>query len=246
MPGIQHEARGPYLSIIEGKLKQKVDKDTNGAIRRDYEIKKGKEVVKGTKYELEFDAWVGIMKDLTIRDTDYGEQLSITFDDAILTIGVSSSYFTDFVKKIMTADVNKPIKISPYNFEDDGQKRIGVALYQNEKKLENFYYNPKDKKSCNGMPVPKGDTKKFKTNDWKVYYIEVEKFLVAELEKIQAKVEARNEALAEEEAKEAAQVTTAEDAQEMANEGAVADVPIDTTSKPQDDKDDIKLEDIPF
>lgn len=188
MPGKQFGSRKIYLSIVQGSLRQKVDESTKGAQKREYELKDG---TKKVKYELVFMEWSGLIKDLRIKDTDFGEVLEVEFDDAILTMNTDSRYFQDFVKKIMGANVNQTISVHPYDFEADGKKLKGISMEQNGVKLKNYYWNDVDKVACNGIPLPIGDTKYFKKKDWQKYYLELTIFLTKELEKVREVIEKR-------------------------------------------------------
>lgn len=189
MPGEVFGPRKPYLSVIQGVLKQKVDETTPGAEKRTYETPRGD---KGVKFELSFKSWGGFLVALRIKEGEYGQSLEVEFTDAILSLNTEDRYFSDFVKKIMSADLSKEISVSPYDFEVNGERKRGLNIYQgrdseNKKiKLKNFYWDDVDKKSCNGMPQPKGDTKQFKKDDWKVYFITVRQFLIEEVLKLNA------------------------------------------------------------
>ena len=191
MPGEMFGSRKPYLSIIQGVLRQKVAEGTPNAEKREYELANG---VKGSKWELSFKSWNGKVAALRLKDGEYGESLEVEFEDAVLTMSTEDRYFSDFAKKIMGADINKEISVSPYDFEVNGERKRGLSVYQGKGedgkkiKLQSFYWNDVDKKPCNGMPQPSGDTKKFKKDDWKVFFISVKKFLITEVLKLNEKI----------------------------------------------------------
>jgi hypothetical protein len=178
MPGVFYEFNAkPYLSLIQGTLRQKVDADTQGAKKRDWETPSGE---KGSKWELIYTAWEGIVKDIYIKDTEYGKFLNVEFDDAILSIGTESRYFNDFVQKLASADITKPITVKPYDFEaDNGKRQIGINIFQDGKKLKNYFWDEEKKQAKEGYPTPEGDTKNFDKDDWKMHFIKVRKFLEA-------------------------------------------------------------------
>lgn len=185
MPGQAFTGGKPYLSIVQGTLSQKVREGAEGAELRKYELKDG---TKGEKWEICYKSWEGRIVDLRIQDSNYGEMLNIEFDDAVLSINTESRYFSDFAKKIMSADINQPLTISPYDFEADGKKLIGVSIYQNEEKLKSFYWNDIDGVSCNGIPRPPKSAKEMTKDDWKIFFIEERRFLISELEKVKEKI----------------------------------------------------------
>jgi hypothetical protein len=184
MPGTMFGERKTYLSIVQGRLRQKVDEGTVGAEKREYELKNG---TKGSKWELVYKSWDGIIEDLRLKDGDFGEVLEVVFQDAILTVGVDSRYFDDIIKKLMNIDINQKVVLSPYDFESDGKKRQGMTVYQFDK--VSSYYEDDKKKTINGLPPFPENWKTYKKDDWKLYSLTVKKFLKGEIAKITAKIE---------------------------------------------------------
>ena len=184
MPGKQFGPRKPFLSIIEGTLRQKVDEKTKWAQAREYKTKDkmGKEIT-ATKYELVFFEWSGKIIGINIKDTDYGQVCEVEFTDAIITVPTDSRYFQDFAQKVMGANLGQTISFHPYDMEgDDGKQRKGVSMEQNGKKLKSYYYDPQTKAPCHGIPQPTGNTKTYKKDDWKIYFLQLKNFLINELE----------------------------------------------------------------
>ena len=177
MPGELHRDT-MFLSIIQGKFSQKVDATTPGAKRRDYELKSG---VKGTKYELIYDTWSGVLRELNFKDTKYGTFMNLEFDDATVSVNTESRYFTDTVSKLASVqDFTLPITLAPYDFiTEKDEKRTGMNILQGETKHSNFFYSKEEKKNINDFPVPEGDTKTYEKTDWIIYFARVQKFLKA-------------------------------------------------------------------
>ena len=186
MPGEEINNSMPFISIISGKIRQRVEESTPGAVRRDYELKDG---TKGFKYELSYSSWRGTIIKIVFKDTKYGEMMNVYFDDAILSINTESRYFNDFARKIFSADISDEIIVAPYDFEPQGKKKTGLNLYQGriakECKLQDYFYDPIKKKSINGMPEPEGDTKAYSKSDWKMYFMLVRKFLISKLKELE-------------------------------------------------------------
>jgi hypothetical protein len=116
--------------------------------------------------------------------------LQIVFSDAILSMNTESRYFQDFAKRVRNIDFNKEVFLSPYDFEPEKDKRLtGVSIKQGGEKIENYYWDPTEKAVCNGFPEPK-DANNYSKDDWKVFFIDVRKFLVNEInnEDFQAKI----------------------------------------------------------
>lgn len=170
----------PFIYINGGKLKQSVPAGTPGAIARPWSIPaKGKEAEKsGTKYELAYKSMQGIIKSIKFHDSDYGRSLNIEFDDAILTISKQSRFFADFIQKIASADITQPVIVQPFDFLNDGGVRVaGVTVYQNNEKLQPFFYDKTTKEYKNGSPTPQGDVKKYNSDKWKIYFAILDEFL---------------------------------------------------------------------
>jgi hypothetical protein len=76
-------------------------------------------------------------------------------------------------------DLKKPVKIVPFSFIPDGKKnsKKGINLYQNDIKVESFYYDTDTKENINGYPKPKKGGKLTKS-EWRKYFSEAGEFLV--------------------------------------------------------------------
>ena len=178
--------RKQYLSIIQGSIRKYVAEDAKGAIKREYTLKDG---TSGVKYEYIYESVSGRIERMEVLDKKFGEVLEIELDDEILSINTDSRYYSSFVKKIASADINRDVIIAPFDFEpDEGKRVVGVNIFQDDKKLENYYWDNETKKACNGMPLPDGDTTQYKSKDWQMYFIIVGKFLSSEVEKINANI----------------------------------------------------------
>jgi len=180
MPGKAFEYK-PFISIASGDIVKKVtDPETPGARKREWTV--GGRA--GVSLEVPYKSWEGVIENIIIYDGEFGEVCHVYFEDAILSMPTKSRYFTDFAKKIMGADLSQSIEISPFDFEDDKKRRhVGVTLKQGAKKLENQYWNTETNAPVEGFPVPKGDTKKFNSDKWAMYYLTVKEFLVEEIRK---------------------------------------------------------------
>ena len=174
---------------VDGTLREKVEEGALGSVRRDYEKTDG---TKGTKFELVYAKIEGIIRDVRVYEGDQFRSLHITIennvggesDTAILSIPADGSYGDDVMKKLPVVDISLPVSFAPYSFEDDkGKNRRGMTIVQNSKKLQNYYYDFATKKSLHGFPEPEGDTATFKKEDWRIHFMKVRKFLIAETEK---------------------------------------------------------------
>lgn len=168
-----------YLSIkSDGKFHEVVSKETDGAILREYKLKDGTE---GSKWELLYkDISNVFIKNIRFEDSDFGENILLTLsdgdDEVVWSENTSTNFGQDLMKKLPALDFSKTVSFKPYAFEDEnGRDRRGVSVFQIDKIL-NFFYD--GEKNVNGFPEPEGDRSEYKTDDWKVYFIQVKKFLV--------------------------------------------------------------------
>lgn len=173
-----------YLSVLaDGKLHMTVPEGTEGAVKREYETS---DKVAGFKWELTFDKLIGVITQIFFFEGNFGNTLHVVFDDEIeLSLNVASPYAEDFMKKLPNIDLGASVIIKPYSFEDDktGKPRKGLSIIQNDVKITNHFYDAEARENVNGYPEPKGNTKKYKTDDWKLYFMMARKFLVENTEK---------------------------------------------------------------
>lgn len=168
-----------YLTIVQGTLSQQVKEGTPNAEKRVYEKKDGST---GEKWELRYKSVSGRITGMKIKDSDFGEQLVIVLSDGAekfqIQLPLTSNYFTDFGRKLPNIDLSDTVSIAPYDFTPkDGKKKTGLSIVQEGIKLDNYYYDPEKKENLHGFPVPKNKGKGFDSDDWKMYFIEVKKFM---------------------------------------------------------------------
>lgn len=228
MPGINYESRKNYLSIAQGAIRQTVSEHTPGGIRRDYETSDG---TKGYKFEFVYKSWEGKIIDIRVKDGKFGEVCEIEFDDAVLSLGTSGRYFMDLIKKLRNININRTVTLTPYDFESDGKKLVGVSVVQNGEKIPNYYWDKVKEKTVNGFPIPTFNTRQAKTRDWDKYWIDVTEFLVSEIEKIRENIK-----------KDV--IERVDDDEKVENEIPV--IGEDTTDFSFKDDDEIQLSDVPF
>jgi len=196
------ESSRKFINVLssDGTFRMVVPEGTEGSECREWETKDGKS---GVKHELVFETAKGKITDVQFRDSDYGEQLLVTLEvedeqeePVTVSLNTNQPFAEDFMKKLPNIDLSKDVILRPYNFTDDKDKnRRGMAITQEtegeQTKIQNFYYDPKQKKPVNGYPAPSGDEST--SDDWKVYFIGARKFLVGETKTfIEKKREAGN------------------------------------------------------
>lgn len=178
--------QGTYYSILsDGKFHTQVDEGTAGAVRREYETSDGK---KGVKYELIAQSISGRITNIAIYEGDYGKNLQVFMgDDVIVSLNCASNFGEDFMKKLPNIDIEKDVKLSPYSFEDADTKKVkkGITVYQDEKKIADFYHNKEGEKwvEANGYPKIPAKAKDWSKDEWKLFFLNARIFLLSEVEK---------------------------------------------------------------
>lgn len=179
----KNENNKKYISVLaDGKFHESVLEGTEGAVVRTYEDKDG---VKQSKIELVFDEAQGKITKFYFEDGEFGKNLLLEIDnDGIIVLGTASSFCEDLMKKLPAIDLKADVKLVPYSFVAEGKSRKGITVYQGEQKVESYYWDKEAKKVKNGFPEIEGDASKFDSDDWKMHFMKVRKFLVSEIGKL--------------------------------------------------------------
>lgn len=177
------QERKTYLNV-QGKVeennvcfRQVVPEGTPGAKLRKYETSDG---TKGEKWELWFKEVGGRITNVYFFDGDYGKNLIITLDAGLeepvkLSLGTSTKYGEDLLKKLPNIDFNKDVVLSPYGFESEGKTLQGITVTQDNVKVTGAYYDPEKKKNLLDMPEPADIKDK---EDWKIYFLQAHKHMI--------------------------------------------------------------------
>lgn len=175
-----------YASVLaDGRVHVEVPEGTEGAILRTYETSDKKT---GQKWEHTYDQLRGKIKKIAFRDGDYGTQIMVTVGDdsgekpVVLCLATNSNYGEDFMKKLLAIDIEQEVVLKPYSFTPDNSTKIkkGITVTQNDKKVENYFYDPEAKKNLHGFPKAPAK-KKISKDEWKVYFTQVRIFLVEKI-----------------------------------------------------------------
>jgi len=178
MPAGRSQEKRRFLHISYGKFREKAGENEDGAEVRTN--KDGKSI-----WEFVFDYVEGqVTKIFHKEDDKYGNSFEVMIDDNVDKFQVSfkegDSFFNDFFSKLPNVNLEKWIKIVPYDFEDKntGKQKRGLVIWQDEAKIESRFasYDKEMKKFSylEGFPEPE---KKMDKEDWKIYFIKVVKFL---------------------------------------------------------------------
>lgn len=183
--GLKQKIVRNYISILgsDGTLRMNVPEGTDGAVRREYETSDGKT---GVKHELVFTEVSGMIDDIQLFEGDFGKniQFALTKDggEVVLSVSANSNFGEDLLKKIPSIDLDKEVTFAPYSFEDEhGNKRKGVTVKQDGNKVMSYFHSAPEKegerpKAIHDYPEPKGDTKKYDADKWKLYFAEARMF----------------------------------------------------------------------
>lgn len=173
-----------FASILsDGKIHVASVEGAEGAVKREYETSDGK---KGSKWELLYSELGGKITEMNFRDGDFGQQLFVKVQDGeekpvILTLATSSSFCEDFMKKVFNINMEEPVILAPYAFQDDkGKSKKGISISQGGNKITNYFYDAEKKENTHDYPVvpkPKGK-KPISKEEWKLWFAQCRIFLV--------------------------------------------------------------------
>lgn len=182
--GVHTREQVTYMQIgANGDIRLTVPEGTTGAVRREYEDRETKELKH--KFEMVYSAIDGLIGDITIMAGKFGDNLIVPLKDVAsgevitLSVGLTSNFGEDFMKKMPNIDYSKPVVITPFSFTSDKGKAIkGVDIKQDGEKVKNYFRDDVAKKNINGLPEPDGDTRSYTKDDWKIYFLTTRKFLI--------------------------------------------------------------------
>jgi hypothetical protein len=179
-----------FITVLaDGKFHQTVAEGTEGAVVRVFEDSEG---VEQSKTELVFDEVVGVITEIAFEEGKFGKSIQLTIDnEGIVSFSTQSSFGEDLMKKLPNIKLDESVRLVPYSFVPKGEesKKKGITVYQDGLKVGSYYWlvdeNDKTKgKSVNGIPEVEGDSSKFDSDDWKMHFMKVRKFLIKEIEKL--------------------------------------------------------------
>lgn len=181
-----------YLSIIQGRLVQKVEEGTEGAKERTFERPDGS---KGSKWEITHKNLKGFLTKIEFEDVNFGDgksvnYLKITFTSgdakAVISTPSDSRYAIDFMKKLPNIDTEQVVIVNTYDFEDDkGKRRTAFDLKQGDSKIYSAFWDNEKKKAIGGIPtVTKKDAASYDNDDWKIHFMKEKKWLIENSKKI--------------------------------------------------------------
>lgn len=165
--GLNSSTKGnrTFISIVNGKFAQRVEKSTPNSVHRVIENKK--DGSKKDVWELIYDTVDGVITSIEVDESgSFGDQLKINMSDGgnhfTVTLSMSGREAKNFLCLLKNVDLKKPVILSPYNFESktDDRQVIGMNTYQGGIGKE-FKVKPHfSKETPNGLPqVPENADK---------------------------------------------------------------------------------------
>jgi len=178
MPAGRSQEKRRFLHISYGKFRERAGENESGAEVR---INKDNKSI----WEFVFDFVEGQITGIFYKEDDkFGNSFEVVLDDKIdkfqIAFKEGDSFFNDFFSKLPNVNLDKWVKLVPYDFEDKntGKKKRGLVIWQEQNKIESKFtsYDKETKKFTyyEGFPEPE---KKMDKEDWKIYFIKVVKFL---------------------------------------------------------------------
>jgi len=143
--GLEQRTGGNFITILQGKLCQRVSEGTEGAITRVNKIG-------NTVHEKFYDSFTGKLESIEVRDGNYGKTWNFGFRDKeelyTLQLSYSNSFSTALLKQLPNVDFTQEMKVSPSVKEVDGKNRSSLFINQNGNALKHAF----TRDAPNGMP----------------------------------------------------------------------------------------------
>ncbi len=144
--GLQNNERGNFISIVKGKIAQRVPEGTVGANTRVTNTG-------STVHEKYYDSFVGKLIGVKTKDGNFGKQWFFSFQDHediyILALGYESGQAIAILKMLKNCDLSKEMKVSASMSKNDaGIDVTSVFINQDGKAVKHFF----TKENPNGLP----------------------------------------------------------------------------------------------
>ena len=143
--GLDNREGGKYITILNGKFCQRVQKETDGAIPRINKL--GKQV-----FEKFYDSFTGKLVNIKTTDGAYGKSWVFDFQDQEdiyhLQLSYSNSFATALLKMLPNINLEKEMKVSPSVKEVDGKNKSSLFVNQDGVAIKHAF----TKDNPNGLP----------------------------------------------------------------------------------------------
>lgn len=171
-----------FLIFADGKLREKVEQGTPGAVLREGKTPSGDTF---SKWELCYPGITAKVTKVELQNGNYGKQVLIhmtdeTDEEFVVALGAKTRNATNFMQALPNLDLTKDLTLKAYgDFKTkDGQEiRGGLSIIQEGAKVYSFFFDNEAKKNLHGMPEPEKD-KRTKEVDWESYFVTRDKWLI--------------------------------------------------------------------
>jgi len=174
---------GRFLTVVAGKLREKVEEGTEGAVKRSGEVAGNP----FEKWELVYPGITAFITKVELQDGKYGKNVLIHMTDAndeqfTISLGAENSRTgVPFMMALPNIDLTKEVTLKPYKFDNDkGENVEGMKITQGSTEgtpiaIKSAFYDPEKKENLRGMPKP--TVKKDGSVNWKLYFAERDEWL---------------------------------------------------------------------
>jgi hypothetical protein len=173
----EHTA-GRFLTVVAGKLREKVEEGTEGAVKRSGEVAGNP----FEKWELVYPGITAFITKVELQDGKYGKNVLIHMTDAndeqfTISLGAENSRTgVPFMMALPNIDLTKEVTLKPYKFDNDkGENVEGMKITQGETVIKSAFYDPEKKENLRGMP--KAEPNKRGEVNWKLYFAQRDEWL---------------------------------------------------------------------
>lgn len=175
-----------YFSIVGGKIKRAVPEGTAGAVMREWEAG-GK---KGVKWELEYPAIFGYIKDVSFFDGEGDgkkfSMLQITFDgdeneggkQPVLSVGVKTRYANDLMMKFPNVNFEEEVRVRPFSFTPENEEKVVSGVEITKRGYSGNFDLKVEKKWTKENPIIKPTDEELEDKDWESFFNRQNKALI--------------------------------------------------------------------
>jgi hypothetical protein len=174
----QEAQGGRFLTVVAGKLREKVEEGTEGAVKRTGEVAGNP----FEKWELVYPGITAFITKVELQDGKFGKNVLVHMTDAndeqfTVSLGAENSRTgVPFMEALPNIDMTKEVTLKPYKFTNDkGENVEGMKIMQGEEKVYSAFYDKEKKENLLGMP--KAEAKAGKDINWKLYFAQRDEWL---------------------------------------------------------------------
>ena len=170
--GVIEQDSKRYLYVLkDGKLHEKVNEGTKGAVKRTHEADDGKVT---EKWELSYNGIEGTISAIELFESDYGTNINIDIDEFTVSLKASSGYGEAFMEALPNINLGESVTLKPYLKKGTG--RPSLFIQQNETTVRSAFSSyDVDTKEWSTLvedyPQPDEKTKTKNTSEaWRIFF----------------------------------------------------------------------------